>query len=58
MTQISEDNTSIQLPLKNMQIWTLKDGKVYFIIYSGAANQFFDSLEDAQKMIDSFKIIK
>jgi hypothetical protein len=45
-------------PLKNMQIWTVKDGKAYIVTYGGVQNQFFESWSDAQKMVDSFEIVK
>lgn len=56
-TFIDADNPSIQLPLKNMQVWTVNNGKAYVITYGGVVNQFSESLVDAQKIIDSFEIL-
>jgi hypothetical protein len=51
-----KDSPFNQLPLKNMQIWTVKNGKAYIFSYGGVASQFSGSLAEAQKMIDSFEI--
>jgi PsbP-like protein len=42
--------------LKLTQIWTVKDGKEYFITYKGAPANYDTYLSAAQKMIDSFQI--
>ncbi len=42
--------------LKVTQIWTVKDGKAYFITYKAAPNNYDTYLSAAQQMIDSFQI--
>ncbi|MGA3359582.1 MAG: PsbP-related protein [Halobacteriota archaeon] len=42
--------------LKLTQIWTIKDGKEYFITYKAAPNNYDTYLSAAQQMIDSFQI--
>jgi len=37
-------------------IWTIKDGKEYFITYKATPNNYVTYLSTAQKMIDSFQI--
>jgi hypothetical protein len=44
--------------LKTMQVWTLKDEKVFTIIYEAGEEDFEDDLRVAQRMIESFQIIK
>jgi len=55
-TFIDKDNPSNQLSIKNMQIWTVKNGKAYVFSYGGVVSEFSESLADAQKMIDSSEI--
>ncbi|MBU0958322.1 MAG: hypothetical protein KKB31_00095, partial [Nanoarchaeota archaeon] len=45
-----------QTLLKFMQIWTIKNNKVYLISYVAPAQLYSDSLSTIQKMIDSFEI--
>lgn len=44
--------------LKTMQIWTLKDDKVYTITYVAEEEDFENDLQVARRMIGSFGIIK
>lgn len=44
------------LVLKKMQLWTLKDDKVYTITYATEEEDFQNELQTAQRMIESFKI--
>lgn len=44
------------LVLKKMQVWTLKDDKVYTITYATEEEDFQNELQIAQRMIESFKI--
>ena len=53
------DPGSPLLPLfKSMNLWTVKDGKVYTISYSASESEFSNHLETIQNMIDSFMIGK
>ena len=42
--------------LKHLQIWTIKDNKVYIITYTAELNKYSDYLKTVQKMINSFEI--
>jgi hypothetical protein len=44
-------------PLKTMQVWTIKDDKVYIITYTAEEEDFQNDLQFAQRMIESFEII-
>ena len=44
------------LVLKKMQVWTLKDDKVYTITYAAEEEDFQNELQTARRMIESFKI--
>ena len=44
------------LGLKTMQIWTIKDDRVYTITYVAEEEDFQDDLDVAEKMIKSFQI--
>ena len=44
--------------LKTMQVWTIKDDKAYIITYVAKEEDYENDLQIAQKMIDSFEIIK
>jgi len=46
-----------QTSVKQMQVWTLKDGKDYILTYSAAPSSRFD-ISTAKKIIDSFVISK
>jgi eukaryotic-like serine/threonine-protein kinase len=43
--------------LKTMQIWTLKEDKVYTITYVAEEEDFENDLQVARRMIESFGII-
>jgi hypothetical protein len=43
--------------VKQMQVWTLKDGKDYILTYSAAPSSQFD-ISTAKKIFDSFMIVK
>jgi len=45
-----------QIPLKKMELWTIKNNKVYDITYSALPSTYSDHLSTIQKMIDSFRI--
>lgn len=42
--------------LKHLQIWTIKDNKVYIITYTAEINKYSEYLRTVQKMINSFEI--
>jgi serine/threonine-protein kinase len=44
------------LGLQTMQIWTIKDDKVYTITYVAEEEDFQNDLQIAERMIKSFKI--
>lgn len=44
------------LGLQTMQIWTIKDNKVYTISYVAEEEDFQNDLQIAERMIESFKI--
>ena len=46
-----------QTSVKQMQVWTLKDGKDYILTYSAAPSSQFD-ISTAKKIFDSFVIVK
>jgi hypothetical protein len=46
-----------QTSVKQMQVWTLKDGKDYILTYSAAPSRQFD-ISTAKKIFDSFVIVK
>ena len=68
MSQILESNSTAladlpahdivftDLVLKKMQVWTLKDGKVYTITYVTEEEDFQNDLQTARGIIESFKI--
>lgn len=43
-------------PLKKMEVWTIKNTKVYDITYSASSSRYNDYLPTIQKMLDSFRI--
>lgn len=42
--------------IKTMQVWTIKDGKVYTITYTAEEEDFQNDLQVAKMMIESFEI--
>jgi hypothetical protein len=50
-------NPSAQLHFQTMNIWTIKDDKVYTFTYSDSRLEYPGHLPIIQKMVDSFKII-
>jgi eukaryotic-like serine/threonine-protein kinase len=44
--------------LKTMQVWTLKDDKVYAITYVAEEEDYENDIQIAQRMIESFEITK
>ncbi|MBH8562340.1 protein kinase [Nostoc sp. CENA67] len=42
--------------LKNLQVWTLMDNKIYIITYTAAIDDYDRFLQTAEKMIKSFEI--
>ena len=46
----------INMGLKTMQAWTIKDDKVYTITYVAEEEDFQNDFPIAQKMIESFEI--
>jgi serine/threonine-protein kinase len=55
--QIVYTETLDQLNLKKMQVWTVKDGIAYLIIYAADEADYSDQLPTVRKMLDSFEII-
>jgi len=39
-----------------MQLWTIKEDKVYTITYTAEEENFENDLQTAQRMVDSFQI--
>jgi hypothetical protein len=56
--QIVYTETLEQLKLKKMQVWTVKDGMAYLIIYAADEADYPSQLPTVKKMLDSFEIIK
>jgi hypothetical protein len=56
--QIVYTETLDQLKLKKMQVWTIKDGIAYLIIYAADEPDYSNQLPTVRKMLDSFGIIK
>jgi hypothetical protein len=46
-----------QLKLKKMQVWTVKDGMAYLIIYAADEADYPSQLPTVKKMLDSFEIL-
>jgi eukaryotic-like serine/threonine-protein kinase len=44
------------LPIKNLEVWTIDRGKVYILTYKAEPQQYYQFLETAMKMINSFKL--
>jgi eukaryotic-like serine/threonine-protein kinase len=44
--------------LKTMQVWTLKDDKVYTITYVAEEGDYENDLQIAQRIIESFEVIR
>ena len=44
--------------LKTMQVWTIKDDKVYTISYIASEEDFQNDLLIAKRMIESLQVIK
>ena len=55
--QIVYTETLEQLALKKMQVWTIKDGIAYLIIYAADESDYSDQLPTVRKMLDSFEIL-
>lgn len=45
------------LGIKTMQVWTIKDGRVYSVTYTAEEEDFEDDLPVAKRMKESFQII-
>jgi serine/threonine-protein kinase len=54
----SSADPTIQLPFISMNVWTIKQSKVYSISYTEAKPQYVKYLPITQKMIDSLELIK
>ncbi|MFL6393753.1 MAG: serine/threonine protein kinase, partial [Nitrososphaeraceae archaeon] len=54
---LSQDPAA-QVHFQSMNIWSVKDKKVYAISYTQAKSLYAAYLPTVQKMIDSFEIIK
>ena len=46
-----------QLKLKKMQVWTVKDGMAYLIIYAADEADYPSQLPTVKRMLDSFEIL-
>jgi hypothetical protein len=55
--QVVYTETMDQLKLKKMQVWTVKDGMAYLIIYAADEADYSSQLPTARKMLDSFQTI-
>ncbi len=44
------------LPIKNLEVWTIDRGKVYILTYKAEPQQYYQSLETAMTMINSFEL--
>jgi hypothetical protein len=49
---------SVQLPFLSMNVWTIKQSKVYNISYTEAKSNYVKYLPIVQNIIDSFKFTK
>jgi hypothetical protein len=56
--QVVYTETMDQLKLKKMQVWTVKDGMAYLIIYAADEADYSSQLPTARRMLDSFEIIE
>ena len=45
-----------QTPVQNLHVWTIKDGIVYTVTYSGAPEEFDSSLPVLQSILDTFRL--
>jgi hypothetical protein len=48
--------TDEDIPLQNLQVWTVKDGVAYVITYGGNPEEFDISLPALQSLMDSFRL--
>jgi hypothetical protein len=55
--QIVYTETLEQLTMKKMQVWTIKDGIAYLIIYAADESDYSNQLPTVRKMLDSFEIL-
>ncbi len=44
------------LSIKNLEVWTIDHGKVYILTYKAEPHQYYQFLETAMKMINSFEL--
>lgn len=44
------------LPIKNLEVWTIDRGKAYIITYKAAPDRYYQFLETAMTMINSFAL--
>jgi eukaryotic-like serine/threonine-protein kinase len=44
------------LPIKNLEVWTIDRGKAYIITYKAAPDRYYQHLETAMTMINSFEL--
>ena len=43
-------------PIKNLEVWTIDRGNAYIITYKAAPDRYYQSLETALTMINSFEL--
>jgi hypothetical protein len=55
--QVVYTETLEQLKLKKMQVWTVKDGMAYLIIYAADEADYSSQLPTVKKMLGSFEIL-
>jgi serine/threonine-protein kinase len=55
--QVVYTETLEQLKLKKMQVWTVKDGMAYLIIYAADEADYASQLPTVRKILDSFEIL-
>jgi eukaryotic-like serine/threonine-protein kinase len=44
------------LPIKNLEVWTIDRGKAYILTYKANPDRYYQSLETAMTMINSFEL--
>jgi hypothetical protein len=54
---IAQEIVFTNIGLKTLQVWTLKDDKVYTFTYVAEEDDYENDLQIAQRIIESFEII-
>jgi eukaryotic-like serine/threonine-protein kinase len=54
----TSSDPSVQLHFQSMNVWTIKNSKIYTISYTGAISQYVSYFPILKNMMNSFKILK